>query len=268
MPNVLPNPNRLPQSIQQDLSKILYQHDPSGQMLLDFFPYAKVFRYNTNDLIWEANPLIEGSCLAYTRQNEDNSLTDAFMVIQAAQHWIQIINATVSTQVEQSRLFYQTSFHGQAHIFMIQFHHAHEAMRVQQLIQHSVTKSRSEPMNMQQHQHQQRKIPTPVMKTYHNIHLPVGMPVASSPSPILSMNSNVHATDPTISLKQILKINEPEPESVPLLPPSAFVQPPPPPPPPGFPSIDREHVRRTLVHLIQTDDQFFDTIYQTYLYHQ
>ena len=207
-----PNPNVLPPAVQQELSKLLLRHDPSARRLLEFVPHVKVFRYNTTDLNWETTPLIEGTLFAYARES-----SEAIIVINQANRWIQPIDRNLSIQVEQLRLFCQTNFHGQAQVFCLQFVQTHEPIRIQTFVRRSLE-------------------------------------VVASPSPIL-------ATDPSISLKQMLKIAEPDP--VPLLPPSAFVQA----SPPGFPAFDpRQHLRQTLLHLVEHDDQFFDTIYQTFLF--
>ena len=212
-----PNPNVLPPTVQQELSKLLLQHDPSARRLMEFVPRVKVFRYNTADLNWETTPLIEGTLFAYAKES-----SEAIIVIDHANRWVQPIDRTLSTHVEQLRLFCQTNAHGQAQVFCLQFLQTHEPIRVQTFVQRALENESNR----------------------------------QSPSPILSM-------DPSSSLKQMLKVAEPDP--VPLLPPSAFVQP----SPPGFPPFDqRDHLRQTLLHLVEHDDQFFDTIYQTYLFHR
>jgi len=249
MPNVPPNPNVLPASIQQDLSKLLRQHDPSAQILLDFIPHVKVYRYNTIDLKWEANSFIEGTFFAYSKQNGENSMINAFIVISSHQHWIQTIDENLSFQVKQFRLFVQTIFNGLPEVFCLHFNQTHEPNRVEAFIQNSLTNRKSSIVRQA----------TPVMFNQQKF----SAPVVASPSPILSMNSNLNTMDSTISLKQMLKMPEPEPVS--LLPPSAFAQAV---APPGFSTINRENIRQTLLYLVQNDDQFFDTIYQTYLHHR
>ena len=107
----------------------------------------------------------------------------------------------------------------------------------------------------------------------------------SSPSPVLPVNSTHSPEDIELDLKRVLKIGEQhqfngekafsdQDESIKLLPPAAFsntsLQP--------YPSVEtgnsvsyalqsgfvanREQVRRSLIHLIRTDDAFLDIIHQ------
>ena len=226
-PILNPNVSSSPSQLQIELSKILQKHDPDAVRLYEFLNHVKVFHYNSTELRWENNPFIQGNLFGYKKQQVINNQIHssfAFAVINGEHHYIQEVSLDIIESANKLFVFYEIGKNDQRHVFSIHHTNENECQRLHVFINRAMESVR----------YIQQQIPV--------------------------INNNSNSEDPTSSLKRLLNISH-DNQSINLIPPSAF-ETPSSPPMNTEPNPYRDYFRQIFLHLIQTNDQFFDKIHQ------
>jgi hypothetical protein len=272
------------------LGKILRQHDPNATRLCDFINHVKVFPYNSTELRWENNSYIEGSLFAYQRQQDQAYPSYAFAIINGKQHFLQQVTLNMTQQTDGIRLFYEIVGNEKHDIFCLHFLNENECLRINAFINHSIQKMKAQQTRITttgEPQPTQTNGETTPVNVYRQ-QTPVLASSRPTSTPITMSNNNTQ--DPTLSLKRLLNIPNPngldnetvlpqQQNPIKLIPPSAFeIKPSTPPSPIGAersknrlsqvnPLLNREQFRNVLLDLVQNNDHFLDIIHQACVTH-
>ncbi|CAF2386207.1 unnamed protein product [Rotaria sp. Silwood2] len=272
--------------IHLELSKILLKHDSHAIRLYDFINHVKIFFYNSNEFRWENNSYIEGNLFIYERKSIINNQiypSYAFAIINEKQKFIQEITSDMSHYADKLRLFYEIVINDKCEVFCLYFVNENECQRLSVFITQFIQsirnfKHQQSPLittndlqatekneQLVSENLYQQQTPTQVSNSTAS-QIRSSRQTLTQQQSTPTTNSN-NTEDPTLSLKRLLNISREndlhngssslaEKNPINFIPPSAFE---------SVSSINVEHFRNVLLHLVQNNDHFFDIIHQACL---